>query len=71
MLKNKLKQNFGGNKSSFRLRRERKEDNIIKDINNLFKLRKQIDNSATKDIRHFSRLKKEKEATKNKIIKGV
>ena len=60
-----------GNKPSFRHRRERKEDNIIKDINNLFRLRSEIDNSSTKDIRNFSRLKKEKETTTNKITKGV
>ena len=31
--------------------KRKREDNIIKDIKNLFRLRKEIDNSATKDIR--------------------
>ena len=37
----------------------KKEDNIIKDIKNLFRLRKGIDNSTNKDIRKLFRLKKE------------
>ena len=39
--------------------KRKREDNIIKDMTNLFRLRKEIDNSATKDIRNLFRLKKE------------
>ena len=44
--------------------KRKREDNIMKDIKNLFRLRKEIDNSATKDIRNLFRLKKQ-----NKTIK--
>ena len=42
----------------------KKEDNIIKDIKNLFRLRKGIDNSTNKDIRKLFRLKKETKQSK-------
>ena len=51
--------------------KRKKEDNIIKDINNLFRLRKEIDNSATRDIRNLFRLKKENETIKDKIIRDI
>ena len=54
MLENKLKQNFRVSEHSFRIRKEKKEDNIIKDIQNLSRLRKEIGNSATKVIKFFS-----------------
>ena len=38
------------------LKKRKREDDIIKDIRNLFRLRKEIDNSATKDIRNLFRL---------------
>ena len=38
------------------LKKRKTEDDIIKDIRNLFRLRKEIDNSATKDIRNLFRL---------------
>ena len=34
------------------------EDNIIKDVRNLFKLRKEIDDTTVKDLRNLFRLKK-------------
>ena len=51
--------------------KRKKEDNIIKDINNLFRLRKETDNSATKDIRNLFRLKKQNETIKDKIIRYI
>ena len=42
------------------------EDNVIKDLRNLFRLKKVIDNKATKDIRNLLKLKKEKEPIKDK-----
>ena len=47
------------------------EDNIINNIKNLFRLRKEIDNSATKDIRNLFRLKKVNETIKDKIIVDI
>ena len=47
------------------------EDNTIKDIKNLFRSRKDIDNSATKDQRNLFRPKKENEAIKDKIIRDI
>ena len=41
------------------------EEKIIKDVRNLFRLKKQIDDTAIKDIRNLFRLKK-----RNKVIKG-
>ena len=41
------------------------EEKIIKDVRNLFRLKKQIDDTAIKDIRNLFRLKKG-----NKVIKG-
>ena len=43
-------------------KKRKREDNIIKDIKNVFRLRKEIDSSATKHIRNLFRLKKENEA---------
>ena len=45
------------------------EDNIIKDIKNVFRLRKVIDNSTNKYIRNLFRLNKQSETIKDKIIK--
>ena len=57
------------------------EDNIIKDIRNLFRLKRKIENqqkyilniyyTAIKDIRKLFRLKKEKEAIKARIIRDI
>ena len=40
------------------LEERKKEDNIIKDIKNLFRLRKAIDDSTTKDARNLFRRRK-------------
>ena len=42
----------------------------IKDVRNLFKLKKEINDSAIKDIRNFFRLKKEN-AIKHRIIRDI
>ena len=39
----------------------KREDNIIKDIKNIFRLRKETDSRATKDIRSLFKIKKENE----------
>ena len=49
--------------------KRKREDNIIKDIKNLFRLRKERDNSATKDIKNLFRLKNTR--NKNKVIKEI
>ena len=36
-------------------------NNVIKDIKNLFRLRKEIDSRATKNVRNLFRLEKERE----------
>ena len=41
--------------------KRKREDNIIKDIKNIFRLRKETDNRATKDIRSLFKVKKENE----------
>ena len=51
--------------------KRKREDNIIKDIKNFFRSRKEIDNSATKDQRNLFRPKKENEAIKDKIIRDI
>ena len=51
--------------------KSKREDNIIKDIKIVFRLRNEIDNSATKDIRNLIRLKKENETIKDKMIKDI
>ena len=40
---------------------KRKRGNVIKDIKNLFRLRKEIDSRATKNVRNLFRLEKERE----------
>ena len=55
------------------------EDNIIKDIKNLFRLRsenkkrtkKELDYTAIKDIRNLFRLKKENKTNKDGIIRDI
>ena len=49
--------------------KRKREDNIIKDIKNLFRLRKERDNSATKDSKNLFRLKNTRNA--NKVIKEI
>ena len=46
----------------------RREDIIIKDVKNLFRLKKEKGNKVIENIRNLFRLKKENEAIKGKII---
>ena len=47
------------------------EDNITKDIKKSFRLRKQIDGSATKNIANLFRPKTENKTIKDKIIRDI
>ena len=74
----KLKQNFRGREDPLRLRKEKRdwkrlkrEDKIIKDVKNLFRLKKEIDDYTIQSIRDLFRLKKENEAIKDRIIKDI
>ena len=49
----------------------KREDNFIKDIKNIFRLRKEIYNSAAKDIRNLFGLKQENKTIKDKIIRDI
>ena len=50
---------------SSRLEKDKRiEDNIIKDVRNLFRLEKEIDYTTVKDIRNLFRLRKGNEAIK-------
>ena len=57
---------------SRRLEKDKKlEDNIIKDVTNLFKLKKEIDDTAIKNIRNLFRVKKEIEIIKDRVIRYI
>ena len=43
-------------------------ENIIKDIRNIFRLKKELSYAAIKDIRNAFRLEKEKKVMKDRII---
>ena len=47
------------------------EENIIKDIRNLFRLKKELNYTAIKDIRSPFRLKKENKAIKDRIPRDI
>ena len=47
------------------------EKNIIKDVRNLFWLKKETDGTAIKDIRNLFRLKKENPVIKNRILSDI
>ena len=47
------------------------EKNIIKDVRNLFRLKKEIDDTKIKDIRNLFRLKKEKKVIKGRIPRYI
>ena len=47
------------------------EGNIIKDIRNLFRLKKGQNYAAVKNIRNLSRLEKESKAVKDRIIRDT
>ena len=54
-----------------RLEKDKKiEDNIIKDVRNLFRLKTEIDDTTIKCIRILFRLKKS-EATKDRVIRDI
>ena len=53
------------------LEERKREDNIIKDINNLSRLRKAIDDSTTKDIRNLFRRRKRNKTIKDKMIRDI
>ena len=67
----KIKLNCRGSERFFRLRKVKRKDNIIKHIKNIFRLRKEIGNSATKNIKILFRLKKQKETIKDKITRNI
>ena len=48
-----------------------KEENIIKDIKNLFRLKAKLNYTAIKDIRNLFRLKKETKAIKDRILRDI
>ena len=48
---------------------KKKENSIIKDVKNLFRLEKEIDDNTIKSIRNLFRMKKENEAIKYRIIR--
>ena len=48
-----------------------KEEKIIKDIRNLFRLKKQQNETAIKDIRNLFRLKKEIKGIKNILLTNI
>ena len=47
------------------------EENIIKDIRNLFRLKKELNYTAIKDIRNFFRLEKETKTIKDRILRDI
>ena len=47
------------------------EEKIIKDIRNLFRLKKELNYTAIKDITNIFRLEKETKAIKNRIIRDI
>ena len=47
------------------------EFKIIKDIRNLFRLKKEIDGTTFKHIRYFFRMKKVNESIKDRIFLGI
>ena len=47
------------------------EENIIKDIKNLFTLREELNYTAIKDVRNLFRLEKETKAIKDRILRDV
>ena len=48
-----------------------KEANIIKDIRNLFRLKKEQNDTAIKDIRNLYRQEKETKAIKHRILSDI
>ena len=48
-----------------------KEEGIIKDIRNLFRLKKQLNYTAIKDTRNVFRIEKEAKAIKDRILRDI
>ena len=47
------------------------EENIIKDIRNLFRLKKELNCTAVKDIVYLFRIEKENKAIKDRILREI
>ena len=47
------------------------EENIVKDIRNLFRLKKELNYTAIKDVRSLFRQKKETKAIKDRILRDI
>ena len=47
------------------------EENTVKDVRNIFRLKKEIDDTAIKNIRNFFRLKKENKVIKDRILRDI
>ena len=47
---------------------KQKENNIIKDVRNLFRLKNEMDDTTIKDVRNLFRLSKENKAVKDRVI---
>ena len=47
------------------------EEKIIKDIRNLFRLKKELNYTAVKDIRNLFRLEKETKAIKDRVLRDI
>ena len=58
-------------KSSKLEKYKKKEDNMIKDIRNLFRPIKEIVDTIIKGVRNLSRLKKENEAIQGGILRDI
>ena len=46
------------------------EENIIEDVRNLFRLKKELNNTEIKDIRNIFRLEKETKPIKGRILRA-
>ena len=51
--------------------KEKEEENIIKNIKNLLRLKKELNYPAIKDLRNLFRLEKETKAIKTRILRGI
>ena len=59
-------------KKSLRLEKQKNiKENIIKDVRNIFRLKKEIDGTTIKHIRSIFRLNKENEAIKDQVIRDI
>ena len=47
------------------------QKDLIKDVRNLFRLKKEIGDTAIKDIRNLFRLKKENDEIKDRVIRAI